>query len=210
VLKALRSPAQWLAEGKPKTSQAPWEALSEYHARVADGKEMFQAYPNRDSLPFVGHYGFEDNWDVQEFVRGTLRLAGWSDAWQGIFDEVATLSGESGDTRLAEISQELEQKHSYDEGEADRVVLCVELEVKKEGKTVWQQSYQMDSQGNEKGHSMGRLVSLTVSLAVDAVLNGEIAAGVSAAPSAPAQVADWLIKLDQLGEPVSHHDHLAG
>jgi saccharopine dehydrogenase-like NADP-dependent oxidoreductase len=208
VLKALRSPAQWLADGQPKTSQAPWEALSEYHAQFGSGKEMFQAYPNRDSLPFVGHYGFEDSWDVQEFVRGTLRLAGWSTAWQGIFDEVAQLSGEVGDARLAQISKELEQKHSYDEGEADRVVLCVELEVRKDDKPIWHQSFQLDSQGNPTGYSMGRLVSLTVSLAVDAVLTGEIAAGVSAAPNAPAQVSDWLDKLAELGEPVHHHDYL--
>jgi saccharopine dehydrogenase-like NADP-dependent oxidoreductase len=208
VLKALRSPAQWLSEGQPKTSQAPWEALSEYTARFANGEEVFQAYPNRDSLPFVSHYGFEDNWDVQEFVRGTLRLAGWSTAWQGVFDEVATLSGESGDARLQEISQDLESKYSYDKGEADRVVLCVELEVRKDDKTVWHQSYQLDSQGNATGHSMGRLVSLTVSLAVDAVLNGEVAAGVSAAPNAPEQVANWLGKLVHLGETVNHCNHL--
>ncbi|NQZ10148.1 MAG: saccharopine dehydrogenase, partial [Algicola sp.] len=117
-------------------------------------------------------------------------------------------TGEAGDARLVEISKELEQKHSYDEGEADRVVLCVELEVRKDDKPVWHQSYQLDSQGNATGYSMGRLVSLTVSLAVDAVLAGEIAAGVSAAPNAPAQVSDWLDKLGQLGEPVHHHDYL--
>lgn len=209
VLKALRSPAQWLSEGQPKTSSAPWEALSEYHAQFADGTEMFQAYPNRDSLPFVDHYGFDKDWDVQEFVRGTLRLAGWSTAWQGIFDEVAQLSGESGDLRLQEISRELEQKHCYDAGEPDRVVLCVELEVRDNGKPVWHQSYQLDSSGNEVGQAMARLVSLPVSLAVEAVMAGEIASGVSAAPSAPELVSGWLGKLEGLGEVVSHSDHLA-
>ncbi|MFT4927707.1 MAG: saccharopine dehydrogenase-like NADP-dependent oxidoreductase [Phenylobacterium sp.] len=210
VLKALRSPAQWLSQGQPNTSQAPWEALSEYHAQFANGKEMFQAYPNRDSLPFVSHYGFEDNWDVQEFVRGTLRLAGWSTAWQGIFDEVAQLSGEAGDLRLQQISRELEQKHSYDAGEPDRVVLCVELEVrsKDDGKTIWHQSYQLDSCGNAVGQAMARLVSLPVSLAVEAVIAGDISVGVSAAPSAPELVSGWLNKLEQLGEVVSHSDHL--
>ncbi len=209
VLKALRSPAQWLAEGQPKTSSAPWEALSEYHAQFDTGQEMFQAYPNRDSLPFVEHYGFGQDWDVQEFVRGTLRLAGWSTAWQGIFDEVAQLSGESGDLRLQEISQELEQKHAYEPNEPDRVVLCVELEVRENGKSVWHQSYQLDSQGNAVGQAMARLVSLPVSLAVEAVIAGEIASGVSAAPSDAKQVSGWLTQLEQLGEVVSHHDHLS-
>lgn len=208
VLKALKSPAQWLQQGTAKTSTAPWDALSEYHARFEQGTEMFQAYPNRDSLPFMQQYHFDHNWNVQEFVRGTLRLAGWSDAWQHIFDEVATLSGPEGDERLVQISQALEQNHSYDKGEADRVVLCVDLEARKDGKTVWHQSYQMDSHGNDKGHAMGRLVSLTVSLAVEAVLAGDIKPGVSAAPSEPQQAQAWLDKLAELGEPVNHTDHL--
>jgi hypothetical protein len=208
VLKALRSPAQWLSEGQPKTASAPWEALSEYHAQLTNGSEMFQAYPNRDSLPFLSHYGFDKNWDVQEFVRGTLRLAGWSDAWQGIFDEVAQLSGPSGNARLTQISQELEQKHAYDEGEPDRVVLCVELEVRDNNKPVWHQSYLLDSTGNATGQAMARLVSLTVSLAADAIIAKQIAPGVSAAPSAPAQVDAWLGKMTELGEVFSHHNHL--
>lgn len=209
VLKALKSPAQWLQDGQASTSTAPWDALSEYHAQFGDTKEMFQAYPNRDSLPFMAQYHFSQDWNVQEFVRGTLRLAGWSDAWQHIFDEVASLSGEQGDARLAEISKELEQKYSYDEGEADRVVLCVDLEARKDGKAVWHQSYQLDSHGNEKGYSMGRLVSLTVSIAIEAVLAGDIAPGISAAPSAPEQAQAWLDTLAELGETVSLNNHLA-
>lgn len=82
VLKALRSKAKWQADGVVKTSNAPWEALSEYQAQLSGHCETFQAYPNRDSLPFIKQYNFQDDWDVQEFVRGTLRLNGWSTAWQ--------------------------------------------------------------------------------------------------------------------------------
>ena len=207
VLKALKSPAKWIGDGQEKTSNAPWEALSEYHATFDQGKEMFQAYPNRDSVPFIEQYHFGKDWNVSEFVRGTLRLAGWSDAWQDIFNQVENLQGEAGEAQLATLSQELEQKYSYAEGEPDRVVLCVELEVKDEDEKVWHQSYQLDSHGNDQGQAMGRTVSLTVSIAIEAVINGEIATGVSAAPSDEKTVDNWLNKLNQLGENISHHQY---
>jgi len=209
VLKALRSKAQWQEDGMVKTSNAPWEALSEYQAQLFDHHETFQAYPNRDSIPFIKQYNFQDDWDVQEFVRGTLRLNGWSTAWQPLFDEIATLEGSNGEQRLLEISQELEQKYGYDEGEADRVVMCVELEVRRAGKVVWHQSYHLDSQGNEQGPAMARLVSYPVSLAIESVLNRQIPAGVSAAPENAEQINQWLSTLTALGESIGHHDHLA-
>lgn len=208
VLKALRSKAQWQENGQVKTSNAPWEALSEYQAQLLDSHETFQAYPNRDSIPFIKQYNFKDDWNVQEFVRGTLRLNGWSTAWQSLFDEIATLSGDEGEQRLQEISQELEQKYAYDEGEADRVVMCVELEVRRDDKVVWHQSYQLDSHGNEQGPAMARLVSYPVGLAIESVLNKQIQTGVSAAPENIQQIHQWLSKLTTLGESIGHHDYL--
>ena len=208
VLKALRSSAKWQEAGMVKSSTAPWEALSLYKAQLSHGSETFQAYPNRDSLPFIKQYHFQDDWDIQQFVRGTLRLNGWSTAWQSLFDEIATLTGDSGEQRLQEISQELEQKYSYEENEADRVVMCVELEIRRAGKVIWHQSYHFDSQGNEQGQAMARLVSLPVSLAVESVLNHQIPVGVSAAPDKPAQIKQWLSALTASGEPICHHNHL--
>ena len=40
--------------------------------------ETFEVYPNRDSLPFMEDYKFDPTWKVKNFVRGTLRLNGWS------------------------------------------------------------------------------------------------------------------------------------
>lgn len=210
VLRALKSPAQWLQEGQVANSSAPWDALSEYHAQLPQGNERFQAYPNRDSLPFASEYGFGDDWDLQQFVRGTLRLDGWSTAWQPLFDEVGSLSGEQGEARLRELSQELETKYSYDAGEPDRVVLCVELQVKSAGETLWHQSYNIDACGNDNGSAMARLVSLPVSLAIEAVVAGELPAGVSPAPKDNATVRRWLNALAELGETVHHKDHLDG
>lgn len=206
VLKALKSPAKWLQNGSVGTSNAPWEALADYSIDLANGRETFQCYPNRDSLPFMAQYQLE-NENVQQFVRGTLRLAGWSDAWAGLFDKVATLtssaSAETAEQELKAISEELEAKYSYAEDEPDRVVLHVELVAKKAGENVWQQSYLLDSCGNEKGQAMARLVSVPVSFAIESVIDGTAKIGVSAAPHQASEVAKWMDKLAELGEEIT-------
>lgn len=210
VLKALKSPSRSIRDGKTVDVQRPWHAVSDYTASLPGGRrETFEAYPNRDALPFMAEYNFDPDWDVREFVRGTLRLSGWSSAWQDIFREIETLSGESGEKRLQEMSDELWRTQAYDEGEPDRVVLCVELEARKGGTPVWHQSYAIDARGNENGSAMARLVSLTVSLAVEAVAAGRIAPGVSAAPADRQLVQQWLQQLGRLGGHIEHIDHLA-
>ena len=209
VLKALKSPSRSIRDGKPVDVQRPWHAITNYEANLpGKRRESFQAYPNRDALPFISAYQFEPGWDVQEFVRGTLRLSGWSEAWKDIFAEIETLSGPAGDQRLREMSDELWKTQRYDPGEPDRVVLCVELESRMDGQPVWHQSYTIDALGNENGTAMARLVSLTVSLAVDAVADGDIEPGVSAAPDDDAIVQKWFSTLTKLGEHIERIDHL--
>ncbi|MEM7294743.1 MAG: saccharopine dehydrogenase C-terminal domain-containing protein, partial [Pseudomonadota bacterium] len=93
VLKALRSPSRSIRDGDVVNTSRPWDALSDYAARLPGGTETFQAYPNRDALPFMSAYHFDPDWQVDEFVRGTLRLNGWSQAWADIFNEIETLEG---------------------------------------------------------------------------------------------------------------------
>jgi hypothetical protein len=207
VLKALKSPAQWIAEGKVQRTEKPWLALSDFETRLATETETFQAYPNRDSLPFREEYGFYDSWNLQEFVRGTLRLNGWSQAWSELFDEVDRLSGADGDARLQVISDDLWQRYQYAEGEADRVVLSVELEVKdSQGlNTIWHASYGLDESGDARGSAMARLVSLTVAIAIESLLAGELQIGVMAAPHDQKTVASWLSRLASLDEKVFGH-----
>ncbi|MCG7532075.1 saccharopine dehydrogenase NADP-binding domain-containing protein [Psychrobium sp. MM17-31] len=205
VLKALKSPAQWIENGEQATTEKPWLALQDYQVTLADGtNETFQAYPNRDSVPFVGQYGMDDGWNVQQFVRGTLRLNGWAQAWDELFTQVDTLTGEEGMAKLAAISDELWDKYQYNEGEADRVVLSVELEVKDPSgeNTVFKQAYGIDEIGNERGSAMARLVSLTVAIAIESLLAGELPAGVSPAPHKKVIVDGWLEQLAQLNERV--------
>jgi hypothetical protein len=82
VLKALRAPSRSIRNFTELEMARPWEALTRYDA-PAPLSETFEVYPNRDSLPYRAEYGFEPAWRVRDFVRGTLRLNGWADAWAG-------------------------------------------------------------------------------------------------------------------------------
>lgn len=215
VLKALTAPAQWQEFGSKQSSNKPWQAVRDYEALLADGStEVFTAYPNRDSLPFMKQYHFDREWPVQTFVRGTLRGKHWLQAWQSIFATMERLEGESTEvveTQLSQLSAALWQKYAYADGEADRVILCVELAAldPDSEQQIWHQSYQLDAYGNEQGSAMSRLVSLTVSLAVEAVLAGNIEPGVSTGPREVRLAEAWLAFLKQQGEPIVHTDHLA-
>lgn len=200
VLKALKSQASWISHGVTRTTDRPWQALGEYTIGLPGGAETFQAYPNRNSLPFKRQYDFGDDWNVQEFVRGTLRLHGWAEAWRDIFVLVESAEGAEGDRRLAAKSEELWQKYRLQDDDPDRVVLIVDLEVRNGSHTVWHQRYTLDEVGNHRGSAMGRLVSLPVSLAVEAVFQGKIETGVTPAPKNIDIVNDWLAQMAALGE----------
>ena len=36
-------------------------------------------------LPYIEEYLFSSDWKIKNFIRGTLRLNGWSHAWKNIF-----------------------------------------------------------------------------------------------------------------------------
>jgi len=208
VLKALRSPSRSIRDFAELNVARPWEALSAYEAPLPS-PESFEVYPNRDSIPFIADYGFDPDWRIRDFVRGTLRLGGWSEAWKDIFDEIETLDGAAGEARLREMSDQLWQQHAYDADEPDRVVLCVGLKAARDGVPVWHKTYVMDAWGDARGTAMARLVSVTLSLAVESVLAREIPAGVSPAPHDPKLVARYLSEVDRLAQHLQVVDHLA-
>lgn len=74
VLLAGNNPARFIAEGHDKRISA--EML--FHATQPieiDGRQ-FEAYPNRDSVPYAETYGLEG---IDLLMRGTLRYARWHD-----------------------------------------------------------------------------------------------------------------------------------
>jgi len=207
VLKALNSAARWISDGEIQQSEMPWRAVHPYAAFREDGtSEPFEVYPNRDSLPYQQDYGFDPSWNIQEFVRGSLRLPGWERAWQPVFD-MLTMQAEKAEPEILEtFSQRLFEEHRYAAGEADRVVLRVELQIaERDNQTLWHEVLQYDVVGTEQGSAMARLVSLPVSLTVEQIVRGEMQAGVNVAPSEPEQIDLWLAELAKVG---LKHEHL--
>lgn len=209
VLKALMSPSVSVRDGEDFHVRRPWDAVADYTVSMPWGAEIFEVYPNRDSRPFMLQYHLGEDWNVQQFVRGTLRLKGWTNAWAGIFKEVETLQGSSGEARLAEMSEELWEHNALEQGEADRVVLTVELKAESTCNAVWHQSYLLDAFGDERGSAMARLVSIPLSLAVEAVLAGEIDCGVSAAPDKPELVKRWMSTIGNIANHFTLVNRLA-
>ena len=208
VLKALRSPSKSIKFGVEFSVDRPWDAISSYEAPLPT-PETFEVYPNRDSLPFMAQYHFDPEWNVREFVRGTLRLNGWADAWADVFSEIETLSGEAGDTRLKEMSDQFWAENAYGKNDPDRVVLCVSFQAEQNGKTVWHQTYAMDAWGTEASTAMARLVSKPVSFGIKAVLANQIPTGVTAAPDDPKLVDAWLSEIAKLAQHLEIVDHTA-
>jgi saccharopine dehydrogenase-like NADP-dependent oxidoreductase len=199
VLRALRSPSRSLKDWVELRVTRPWDAITDYAAPLP-APETFEAYPNRDSLPFIQQYHFDPAWKVKNFVRGTLRLNGWAKAWAGVFREIEHLEGPEGDARLKEMSDQFWAENAYETDEPDRVVLCVDLIAEDNGKVVYHKTYVLDAWGDERGTAMARLVSVPVSLAVEAVLGREIPAGVTTAPSDPKLIEKWMGEIRKLSQ----------
>ena len=158
VLKALMSTSVSIRDGEIYTVIKPWESVELYPLPMPWGKDEFEVYPNRDSLPFIEQYQMDDDLTIKQFVRGTLRYKGWKNAWQEIFSEVDSLDPVSAEDRLKEISDDLWDKYSFKEGEVDRVILTVELKVENGTEVVWHKQFLMDTLGNENGSAMAQLV----------------------------------------------------
>ncbi len=208
VLRALRSPSRSIRHFTELNVARPWDAITTYTAPLPT-PETFEVYPNRDSIPFMADYRFDPAWKVKDFVRGTIRLNGWSDAWKDVFAEIERLSGPEGEARLREMSDQFWRDNAYEPGEPDRVVLFVSLQADHDGRPVYHKTWALDAVGDVRGSAMARLVSIPVALAVEAVLAREIPVGVHAAPSDPRLVQRWLGEVRTLSQHCQVIDHLA-
>ena len=207
VLKALKSPSRSIKDFEDFEVNRPWNAITSYNAPL-NNPEEFEVYPNRDSLPFIEQYDFDHNWKIKQFVRGTLRLKGWSKAWAGIFNEIETLHGVAGEKRLIEMSEQFWQDNAYSENEPDRVILCVDLKAEINKQIIWHKTYKMDAWGDNRGTAMARLVSYPVSFAVKAIIDDDIDHGVSAASNKSYVVEKWLKDISSLAQEFDIIDHL--
>ena len=191
VLTALKNSARYIYEGKTKDISRAWEAVSELDVLG----EVFEVYPNRNSMPYIKEYGLDKEPGLSTFVRGTLRMGGWKKAWADIFTQVENAS----ENDLKALSEKLWNEHTYSDGEEDRVVLYVGLKVKDEAGSEWQASLALDEVGSGLNTAMARTVSLTVAEAVKAVLRDEFKPGVHAATENVAHAKLWLEGLAESG-----------
>ncbi|WP_435256801.1 saccharopine dehydrogenase family protein [Thioclava sp. FR2] len=211
VLKALKSPSRSLKNFSELRVNRPWDAITSYDAPLPN-PESFEVYPNRDSYPFMQDYRFDADWKVRDFVRGTIRLNGWAEAWSGIFRTVEGLEGKPAaevDQVLTGIATDLLKDNSYEPGEPDRVVLFVSLKAERDGKPVYHETWAMDAWGDARGSAMSRLVSIPVSLGIEAILARRVAAGVHPAPHDPALISLWMGEIGHLAQYLDRVDHLA-
>lgn len=190
VLTALTAPARYVRDGAVREVERPWEDTREL---VLDD-EVFEVYPNRDSVGFIGQYGFPEGWRTDSFVRGTLRPQGWRAAWKDVFDTVA-----SGDRdRLAALADELAARYPTTSADRDRVVLSVGLEVERGGR-LWSGGYRLDVTGDDTDTAMARCVSATAACGVERVLAGALPAGLQRAAAGAEEAAHWLDRLAGAG-----------
>jgi hypothetical protein len=169
VLTALCSPARCIDDGVERTVGHPWTAARQLEV----GGETFEVYPNRDSIPFVEQYGIPSTWRLDRFVRGTLRLQGWLDAWQPVFAELQQGNGD----RIAALADELATRFPTTDADHDRVVLSVALRVRGTHGAAWQGEYLLDLVGDSTETAMARTVSVPLALGICELLAGSTAPG---------------------------------
>jgi len=189
VIKALNSPAKFIENFNENLVPQPYKKVKNYLIN----NENFEAYPNRDSLPYIEEYLFSPEWKIKEFVRGTLRLNGWTLAWKEIFNMLEKQDVNI-EEQIQQKSDELWNNYRYDKNEEDRVVLWVNLEAQQQNKKVFSSTYQLDEKGSGENTAMAKLVSITLSAAVDLMLQNKINPGVQAAPSNK-KIIDYIFKV---------------
>lgn len=191
VLTALTNPAQLVKNGAETTVPTAWENVSDLPIHG----EMFEAYANRNSLPFIAEYGLDAEENLNTFVRGTLRMAGWKVAWKDIFKALENATMDD----LRALSDKLWAEHQYDDGEEDRVLLYVAISSKASDGETWHGSLTVDAKGSGWQTAMANTVSYTVAEAVNALMAGRLAPGVQAAPHDVAEAKLWLKGLAENG-----------
>lgn len=184
VLTALLTPARLIDGGVQKDVARPWEAVT---TRMV-GEELFEVYPNRDSLPFVSTYKFPSSWTVETFVRGTLRLDGWSTAWKPVFTELV----EGDDETITKLAEDLAARYPTTTSDHDRVVMSVSLKVRTESGETWSGEYSLDVTGDEIERATPRLVSVPLACGILDVAAGLLKPGLHQATCDPELIRRWL------------------
>ncbi|PZG31348.1 saccharopine dehydrogenase [Spongiactinospora gelatinilytica] len=191
VLTALLTPARYIGGGERRAVDRPWEAVGD----LVLGEERFEVYPNRDSVPFVEQYGLPGSWRLDTFVRGTIRLSGWKEAWAPVFAELR----DADDERIGDLARRLALRYPGTETDHDRVLLSVALSVRGDDGSAWSGEYVLDAVGDEKEAATPRLVSTALACGIGDILAGLTPPGLHRAAEEPEAARRWLTALEGHG-----------
>jgi hypothetical protein len=184
VLTALLTPARFVDGAVQSVAERPWEAVE----RLTVNGEAFEVYPNRDSVPYLETYRFPRSWTVEKFVRGTLRLSGWSDAWAPVFTELPNAAAE----RITTLANELADRYPTTPADRDRVVMSVALDLRTDSGRGWRGEHTLDVVGDETESATPRLVSTTLARGILDITGRWTAPGLHVATNDPESSRRWL------------------
>lgn len=191
VLNALKSQAKYIKNYKETLVTFPFE----YVTKLNFQNEIFETYPNRDSLPYIKEYQLSEYKNlIQHFERGTIRLNEWSKAWQEIFLKVKKGVG------LEKLSEELWNKNQYEKNEKDRVLLFVKLRAKDNNQSIiFDKTIFIDESRMVTKSAMSQCVSYTVALTIECIIRGKGFSGINRIFHDEINVSYILDNLENLG-----------
>ena len=163
VLKALNTPANHTENFSEERSEKPYKKIN----FIEFNNEKFETYPNRNSIPYINEYNLGKYSNILEhFERGTIRLEGWSKAWNEIFKNIEDKID------LENLSKKLWEENQYDNLENDRVLLYVKIRSKNSNNNeIFNKTLYLDESRPIVNSAMSQCVSFTVAFTIECIMN---------------------------------------
>ena len=163
VLKALNTPANHIENFSEERSEKPYKKIN----FIEFNNEKFETYPNRNSIPYINEYNLGKYSNILEhFERGTIRLEGWSKAWNEIFKNIEDKID------LENLSKKLWEENQYDNLENDRVLLYVKIRSKNSNNSeIFNKTLYLDESRPIVNSAMSQCVSYTVAFTIECIMN---------------------------------------
>ena len=170
VLKALNTPAKHIENFSEKKSEKPYKKIN----FIKFNNEKFETYPNRNSIPYINEYNLGKYLNIlKHFERGTIRLDGWSKAWNEIFKKIEDKID------LENLSKKLWEENQYDNLENDRVLLYVKINSKNSSNNeIFNKTLYLDESRPIINSAMSQCVSYTVAFTIECIMKSENKKGI--------------------------------
>ena len=170
VLKALNTPANHIENFSEERSEKPYKKIN----FIEFNNEKFETYPNRNSIPYINEYNLGKYSNILEhFERGTIRLEGWSKAWNEIFKNIEDKID------LESLSKKLWEDNQYDNLENDRVLLYVKIRSKDSNNNeIFNKTLYLDESRPIVNSAMSQCVSYTVAFTIECIMNSKNKKGI--------------------------------